>query len=278
MDNIRVKEISEDNWSVEITPKDKERIACVVKEFGKAGYLPEHDIWKNLIKNPDDFWVKYIVGQFCVMGGVTLWEKLTNYNNWDTSESETFLKKMSLSELVKKDDAGKYIHDVFQEFKLMHLCPTRFWKRTAARIARFVKDPNVVMNGKLILFDELDGLNEDEKRSKLFRRTKGFFKLKSISDLMIELGMAENLIAFDTRIVGFLIDCLELHLDPDISDATEKKKRDELVAKVQSDETLYKSIEKELRRICEEIGVPLSSLDRILFRSIGKSEMEGVFK
>ena len=221
-----------------------------------------------LKENPDEFWVRYLVGQFCVMRSVRPWEKLVNGSNW-----EAFCKKMCLSELVGQHELFEYLTNVFEEFK-----PTIYWKKAADRIARFVKNTDVVTNGKLILFDGLEGLDEDDRRSKLLERTRHFFKTKSISDLMIEIGMARDFIAFDTRIVGFLIDYLKLRLEPDVLGATEEEKRAKLIAKIQSDEVLYKKMERELLEICNDIGIPLGLLDRILFNSIKMSALQYVFK
>jgi len=117
-----------------------------------------------------------------------------------------------------------------------------------------------VKEGKLILLDGLDNLtNEDEIRDILLRRCDGSFKMKSISDFMIEIGMARSFIAFDSRIVGVL----NRHFGPLMDGNLELKK---VVGKIQSNKALYKTIERKLRDVCKEIGIELSILDRMLFR------------
>jgi thermostable 8-oxoguanine DNA glycosylase len=271
VDRLMKVKRSSGNWSVETSERAevKKRIELVVKEFGAGVDLREFNVWKDILKeDPDEFWVKYLVGQFCVMRGIRLWENLMNGNDWDA-----FSKEMRLSGLVNKSDLSAYLTGIFGKFK-----PTIYWRKAADKIARFVKNPEVVRNGKLVLFDNLDGLDEDEKRDRLLERTKHFFKMKSISDLMIEIGMGREMVAFDTRIVGFLFDYVGLRLEPDVPSVTRDKKRARITAKVQSDENLYKKMESELRTICREIGIPLGLLDRILFRSVSMTAMQYVFR
>jgi len=239
-----------------MTHEDKEKIRWIVKNLDPIiKWKRERDIWRKMLqKNPDELWVRYIIGQFCVTRGIRNWENLKKCkDNW-----LTFHRKMRLGVLIEQSDVSNYILGVFEEFK-----PTIYWKKIAKKIANFVQKPNIVKNGKLILFDNLEGLNENQKREKLLERTRGFFNMKSVSDLMIEVGMAKDLIAFDTRIVGFLVDYL---LEPGTLSAKEDN-GSKLIGKVQSSPMLYKKMEQELRKVCKEIRIPLSKLDRIIFNS-----------
>jgi len=251
---LKVEKISKNDWLVEVIHEDKDKIACVVRELKSEIHLNDYGIWKTMLReNPEELWIE-LVGQFCYVRGVRLWEKLRKRKeDW-----ERFHKKMELENLVKQENLAEYIKGVFREFK-----PTIYWRKAADKIARFAKNPDVVEDGKLVLFDGLEDLNEDARRTRLLERTRGFFKMKSISDLMIGIGMAKDLIAFDTRIVRFLND----HLGANVK-----------TGKVQSNKKLYKRIEEELRRICREIEIPLSLLDRILFVSSNKSAIEYVMK
>jgi len=132
------------------------------------------------------------------------------------------------------------------------------------RIERFLNNENAVKEGKLILFDGLDNVNnEDEIRDILLKRCSGSFRIKSISDFMIGIGMAKSLIAFDTRIVGIL----EKHFELKVKSG-----------KIQSNESLYKTLERKLREVCKEIEIELSLLDRMLFKSSKISVIEYILK
>lgn len=110
----------------------------------------------------------------------------------------------------------------------------------------------------------MENLNDENAiRDELLERTKGFFKMKSISDLMIEIGLARNFIALDTRIVGLFNKYFKLNAKVD---------------KIQSNERLYRTIEEKLQSVCKEIGIELSLLDRMLFRFANKSAIEYILE
>jgi thermostable 8-oxoguanine DNA glycosylase len=97
----------------------------------------------------------------------------------------------------------------------------------------------------------------------MVKRCHGSFKMKSISDFMIEIGMAQSLIAFDTRIVGLLRKHFGLNVKLD---------------KIQSNDILYKEIEGKLRDVCRELGIKLSLLDRMLFKFNSVSTIEYILE
>jgi hypothetical protein len=255
---MEVKRISKNNWLVEVTSEDKKRIACIVNKLMSKTELPPYGRWKN--KKLEEIWEE-LLGQFCVMRGTDAWDKLKEKK----VEYREFLEIMKLENLVNRENRIGFLRETFRKYK-----PTILVKKPEKetsphpdipdRIEQFLNNKNAVKEGKLILFDGLDNLtNEDEIRDILLRRCCGSFKMKSISDFMIEIGMARSFIAFDTRIVGIL----NRHFGPLMDGNPELKK---VVGKIQSNEALYKTIERKLRDVCKKIGIELSLLDRMLFR------------
>jgi len=254
---MQIVRISRNDWKVKITEDDKDKIRFIARELKDV--IDENDglkpfgYWKSM--KSEEIW-QHIIIQFCVMRGTNAWDKLKEKK----VEYREFLEKMKLENLVNKENRIGFLRETFRKYK-----PTILVKKPEKetsphpdipdRIEQFLNNKNAVKEGKLILFDGLDSLtNENEIRDILLRRCGSSFKMKSISDFMISIGAAKNFIALDTRIIGLFKKYF--HLNGDVN-----------LTSIQSNKSLYKAIEKELMEICANIGINLSTLDRILFRS-----------
>ena len=238
---MRINKISKGNWSVEITDEDKKKISCIISKLKKTRELPPFGSWKKM--SSEGIWEE-ILSQFCVMGSARPLEKLVE----DKTRYSEFINRVKLKKLFELHANRKdYIAKQLRDFKA-----TRFYNKAAERINDFLETENVVKGNKLVLFKNLEDFSEDKMREILLERQSSF-KMKSISDLMIELGASRTFIAFDTRIVGILRKHFGLNIKVD---------------RIQSNENLYKLLEKKLRDICKELNVDLSLLDRILFSNI----------
>jgi hypothetical protein len=108
---VEVKEFSKFNWFVEVTEEDKRKIACLIQKLGTRITLSEYGKWKKMTL--EELWCRELIGQFCVMRGVRLWENLQkNENNWNE-----FRRKMKIENLVKQGNLAEYIKNVFKEYK-----------------------------------------------------------------------------------------------------------------------------------------------------------------
>jgi thermostable 8-oxoguanine DNA glycosylase len=238
---LKVRQISKDNWLVEVTDEDKKKLACVASELKFKTELPPYGEWKNMTS--EEIWEE-ILSQFCVMGSARPVEKLQA----NTERYNQFLEKLSIGTLSKiTSNRKEYIARHLKEFKA-----TRFYNKTAERINNCVENEEIVKDGKLVFLEDLkkSGIDEDTMRDTLLKRLP-FFKMKSISDFMITIGASRNFLAFDTRVVGLLNKHFGLNTRLD---------------KIQSNKILYKTLEGKLRDVCREFGIELSLLDRILFR------------
>ncbi|MBM2815864.1 MAG: hypothetical protein HW421_2626 [Ignavibacteria bacterium] len=87
--------------------------------------------------------------------------------------------------------------------------------------------------------------------------------MKSASDFMISLGLSDNVMALDSRIVGFLTNYLGFNVK---------------VGKIQSNQELYRIIEDSLRKECEKMNIKLAILDRIIFQYSSKSAIDFILE
>jgi len=238
---MEVRQISRDNWLVEVTDEDKKKFACIINKLKSKTELPPYGKWKNM--ESEDVW-KEILTQFCVMGSARPIEKL----EVDAKRYYEFLEKLSIKTLSKiKSNRKEYIAKQLREYKA-----TRFHNKNAERINKCLENEEIVRDGKIVFLEDLKNriISEDQMRDVLLNRLP-FFKMKSISDFMITIGASRAFIAFDTRVVGLLNKHFGLNMK---------------LEKIQSDKTLYKKLEEKLRDICSELRIELSLLDRMLFR------------
>jgi thermostable 8-oxoguanine DNA glycosylase len=251
---MEVRQISNGNWLVEVTDGDRKRIGCVVNKLKSKTEFPIYGQWRNA--SSEDIWEE-LLGQFCVIGSARFIERLQT----DKAGYSEFLEKMSIKKLWKITlHRREYIARQLKEFKV-----TRFYNKNAERINNCLENREIVKDGKTVFLDDLkkqEMLDEEQMRDILLKRLP-FFKMKSVSDFMITIGAAKGFIAFDTRVVGLLKKLFGLNMELD---------------DIQYDKTLYEAIERKLRDVCEELGVELSLLDRILFRFSEKSAVEYILE
>ncbi len=239
---MQVKQISRDNWFVEVTDEDKRKFVCIINKFKSKTELPTYGKWTNM--SSEDVWEEILI-QFCVMGSARPIERLQAY----TDRYNEFLEKLSVEALSKiTSNREEYIAKQLEEYRA-----TRFYNKRAERIEECLENEEIVKDGRIVFLEDLKKhglLDEDQMRDILLKKLP-FFKMKSISDFMITIGAARNFIAFDTRIFGLLNKHFGLNME---------------LGDIQSDEMLYKAIERKLREVCKEIGIELSLLDRMLFK------------
>ena len=238
---MEIAQISKNEWLIEITGEDKRKLACIINKLKNKTELPIYGSWKNM--STEKIW-SAILDQFCVMGSARPIDKLKE----NAGRYNDFLDKLSVRTLsIVTSERREYIANNLHDFKA-----TRFYNKNAERINNCFGDNEVIRDGKIVLFADCinDEINEDKMRDGLLNK-QSYFKIKSVSDFMITIGAARSFIAFDTRVVGLF----NKHFGLDLK-----------VGKIQSNETLYKSLEKMLRETCRELGIDLSLLDRMLFR------------
>ena len=86
--------------------------------------------------------------------------------------------------------------------------------------------------------------------------------MKSTSDLMINMGLSYDVIAFDVCVVNYLC---------------EKMAYNRTAPKMQANVAQYLSVESELRVVCKDLGSNLATLDRVCGIGSGALACSNVF-
>ncbi len=246
---MRVRQVSKENWNLETTDEDRKILRYITDMWKEKTPPPSYGKWIDM--NSEDIW-KELVIQFCVFGGAKPIENLSK----NIESKYEFFEKLSLDLLSNTTSRRQEsIASHLKDFKA-----TRFYNKAAKHINDCVENVNVVRDGKVVLLDDIkDGtLTEDDIRDILLERLS-HFKMKSVSDFMITIGAARNLIAFDTRVVGLLNMQLGLNVCLD---------------RIRSSKKLYKALENGLKELCRELSIELSHLDRLLFQHSSEIEQK----
>jgi thermostable 8-oxoguanine DNA glycosylase len=229
-----------------IQPESRRKLLHIIDKLARHTDVPEFGRWKRLSSEAQ--W-NHLVSQVCVMGSAAPIEEVKRGGNLSA-----FQDALSLAELDRRKYRPSYIEGVLKGFKA-----TRFKKKAAKRIATAATTPTLVQNGKVVLLKGLPQGGVDDVRDELMRRSGGVFGRKSISDLMITVGLSDDVVALDQRIVGVLND----HL------GYARK-----FGGIQASRPQYLSVEDCLRGVCHEAGISLARLDRALFEFAGLTAME----
>jgi len=229
-----------------IQPETKYRLLHVIEKLASHVEMPVLDRWRSL--SDEELW-HHIVTQVCVMGSALPMEKLHH-----TGENVAFESALSLSTLSTKLDKVSYIERQLIKFKA-----TRFQKKAALRLAAAAANSGLIQGNRVVLLNGLLHDGADVIREELLRRTKFLFKRKSVSDFMIAVGLSNDVIALDQRVVGLL----NKHFNYNRN-----------FSSVQASRSIYLSVEDCLRCICKEANITLGNLDRMLFKFAGLTAVE----
>lgn len=229
-----------------LQPETRRKLLYVIGKLAPHTPVPAPAAWKDL--SDEALW-NHIVSQVCVMGSALPMEKLEEDGNLSAFKAD-----LSLATLMKMSNEEAYIESTLREYKA-----TRFPKKAAQRLAAAFASPTIVQGNRVVLLQGLPRGSFDEVREELLERSKSIFKRKSVSDLMITVGLSDNVIALDQRIVGLL----NKHF------GFNRK-----FSSLQSSRSMYLSVEDCMRGVCEEAGITLAHLDRMLFRFAGLTAIE----
>jgi len=240
-----------------IEKEDINFLKHILKLFGPLVDLPA--IGKFKAMKPNDVWLQ-LVSQVCVIGSAKLMERI----NADTMLKDSFEKAISLSSVQNQKNKKGYIGSILKKHSA-----TRFHNEGARKLYDIFKTSTVFSNGKLKLFEGVTSNKIcNDIRDILIDRCP-IFRLKSVSDFMISVGISHDVIALDTRVVGVFKKYLNYNLSP---------------GRVQSNRSIYFSVENALRDFCTSHNFSLALLDRVLFQFSSMTVFEllnkntGVFK
>ncbi|MCF8335601.1 MAG: hypothetical protein K9H65_03265 [Bacteroidales bacterium] len=232
--------ISTANNKTYLSEGDIRKITKIAKHLIDRIPFPQLGLYKEL--SEEALWFNLVL-KICAFGGADMLHELRK----DEVRFREFGKMLSLSVLLRKKDLRQeYIARILKEYKA-----TRFYNKQAEKIEALLHNPEVISDGYFVLLRNIDHntLSYQEIRNLLVSRNS-YFKLKSASEYMIEVGLSIDVIGLNTRIA----DILGYHFGLRVSRS-----------KLQNTRYIYESVEGGLRQGCEQIGIPLAYLDRMLF-------------
>jgi hypothetical protein len=240
-----------------LTEEEQKRLKNLAEQVCKLGrqkgifpeplscQVDDEKIWQELI------------GRILVRGGAQPLERLPSDRKRELQE------QTRLSKLLDEPDPYSFLEN------LLAKCPrpTRFPKKAAKAIVELLNNDKVVNRNecRIVLLDGIDKQRQSpqEIRRLLMQRTG--FGPKSVSDLMIVLGISHDVIAFDTRIVNTLVKW----------GVFSDWEGNRLKSIVQGREPIYTALEAEIRKVlaefpsmncCDIKHTCLAFFDRVIFR------------
>ena len=231
--------ISSTDHKTYLSREDISKITKIAKYLLDQIPTPQLGVYKEM--SEEELWFDLVL-KICAVGGSDLLYELKR----DESSLLAFSERISLSTLLSKKELRKeYIAGILKEYKA-----TRFYNKQAGKIDALLGNPNVILNGHFVLLNDIDHneMSYKQIRSLLISRNS-YFKLKSASEYMIDVGLSVDVIGLNTRIA----DILREHFDLDVDRH-----------KIQDTKYIYESIEEGLRSGCDQVGIPLAYFDRML--------------
>lgn len=241
--------IDRNEVSTSFSASDKADLRQLLRKLAPVTHVEKLGRYRRL--RSDDLW-PLLVSQICVMGSARGMERMPE----GSEERARFDKDTSLSTWRTEKFSPRYMANTLKGHGA-----TRFHAVAAQKLKDLVDTPTVVQGAEVVLLHELPGRrSRDAIREEIIKRCPDF-KLKSASDFMITVGLSHDVIALDTRVIGFLTRFLDYNLP---------------AARVQSSERIYLSVENALRDVCDASGQALAVLDRAIFRYSTMSALEYV--
>lgn len=201
--------------------------------------FPPRDAWRSL--DNDGVW-KLIVYQVAVVGNSASQKRLKNSTAAQETLRYEFLRDKSPDERALLIHKTLRDHVVSRAARDITKCrKTHCLARNLQFLAQFSGGPTGYLNSLSLL--------GEEERIERVMRDLSYIKQKGARDLLAELGLAQNIIALDARVLGVL-----RSLGANVPKATP------------SDPAQYKAIQQDLfTLVCEPLGITGVELDRILY-------------
>jgi len=225
--------------SVRFTKTDFARWRLFIKAFGQSVRMPTKP-------HKSELWSRFI-GEFLVRGGTRGIDRLQK----DSKKWKEFLRQTSLKSLSSTTSSRSQLRDALKQTKV-----TRFWPQAARAIEQCRRNKDIVRGQKFVLLDGFQSLDDEVQMRRALLRRCSKLGPKGASNFLINVGLARDLAAIDTRIIGFL----EHHFH-----APQEIKR------ARSSQPMYLALEAALRDVARKNRISLSKLDRTIFQAMGMS-------
>jgi hypothetical protein len=221
-----------------ISPSQASRLCRVARRFKNLVSLGRP--WNE--RSEDELW-RRVLSQVVVVGRAEPGHRILN--------DPTIVRRVSIKKLstFQSDvERQKYVHKVFVDIGVRYV--GRNW-RTDKKAAAASKNFRTIMEkgGPRKFFEEIAKCETEDKRIKALQKSLKYYGNKGTRDALIELRLAKQCMALDTRIFGVL---------------------ESVGVKVSADD-IYKQIERELiQKVASPLGISGALLDRILFQKYGQ--------
>ena len=224
-----------------LSDADRQVLGRIIALFGQFVGPELTPIGHYRTMTPKTVWLE-IVAQVCVAGSARHWDRLYT----DPAASTRLEKAISLQSLGRQEHRVSYLAETLRAFSA-----TRFPNRSAEKLVSVLELSTVFQGGELVLLRGLSHEDDSDHIRDVLMNRCPIFRLKSASNFMISVGLSHDVIALDSRVVGFLREYLDYN---------------PTAVQIQSSRKLYLSLESALRKFCHDRGVSLGRLDRLLFR------------
>lgn len=231
---------------LEITDEILEKFSDLKIRYLEKTVLPKENNW--IQKTTNELWFN-VIAQVMVVG--------------NSKPFDTFMERLDLQEKISYDSLLKLKtnEEILRQINFVLLAVgTRYASRT---LTKSIKAKSLLWNfnkfrkynnGVTGFLQEITNLSSDIQKIKRLMSELKYIKTKGARDLLMELGIVKNAIAFDVRVINIL-QKIGVNL-PDNFTANPR---------------LYSKIEKEiLDKICEPLGISGVMFDRMLYQNYNK--------
>lgn len=211
----------------------------IVNKYKNEIKSPEKNNWKE--KNDGELWAA-VLGQIAVVGSANSGLKLGQ-----VLEGQEQFWYINLTSMNQKE-RHKEIHECLRKSGVRYVsADLQKCRKTPAATLNF--ELLQVYGGPLKYFQAVSKIPVEAWRIAVVGDELSYIKNKGARDLLIGLGLVQDAIAFDSRIMRVL-ELMGINLPSDIAEHKIK----------------YKSLEREIiEKVCVPCGISGGFLDRILF-------------
>jgi hypothetical protein len=214
----------------------------LVKEFLPRTVIPAANRWRQL--SDDALW-KHVVSQVAVVGGSASHARLTASSV--IQEAMRFERLQGLTEINRRRIINESLRDAGVRYASQDVEKCR---KTDALEFDFQR-LKAFAGGPRGYFASLADRPDDDARVEQVTRDMRYIKLKGARDLLAELGVVSNVLAFDVRLVNIL-----------------RAVGIEVPADVTTDASRYREFQDSLLlAVCQPIGITGVALDRVLYQN-----------
>ena len=228
---------------LQINKKHLEKFRQIKQHFHSGTEVPEKNRWQSLTNN--DIWL-HIFAQVMVVGGSKPYEKF---------DKRADLKhKVAFDSLIEVEDdreVKKRVNQVLRTVGTRYASSDISKCRKTDALAHNLKMLKSFEGGPKGFLKELSRFSSDKQKIDYVMHSLKYIKNKGARDLLMELGLVRNAIAFDSRIKNVF-----------------HKIGVKTPERFETSFKLYDEVENAiLSKICMPLGISGIELDRMLFQN-----------